>query len=58
MTPKHSMRTHDDNAVSGTFPSWTGVGWPGSCGIGDVVKDRIENSRRNRTELIEYITAR
>ena len=30
----------------------------GIVSIGDVVKDRIEELEKNRTELIEYITAR
>jgi CBS domain-containing protein len=30
----------------------------GIVSIGDVVKDRIEALEKNRTELIEYITAR
>jgi CBS domain-containing protein len=30
----------------------------GIVSIGDVVKDRIEELEKNKTELIEYITAR
>jgi CBS domain-containing protein len=30
----------------------------GIVSIGDVVKNRIEELEKNRTELIEYITAR
>ena len=51
------MRTMTDRRIR-HVPVTDGGRLCGIVSIGDVVKDRIEELEKNRTELIEYITAR
>jgi CBS domain-containing protein len=51
------MRTMTDRRIR-HVPVTEGGRLCGIVSIGDVVKDRIEELEKNRTELIEYITAR
>jgi CBS domain-containing protein len=51
------MRTMTDRRIR-HVPVTDGGRLCGIVSIGDVVKDRIEELEKNRSELIEYITAR
>ena len=51
------MRTMTERRIR-HVPVLDGARLAGIVSIGDVVKDRIEELEKNRTELIEYITAR
>lgn len=51
------MRTMTERRIR-HVPVVDGDRLAGIVSIGDVVKDRIEELEKNRTELIEYITAR
>ena len=51
------MRTMTERRIR-HLPVTAGGQLCGIVSIGDVVKDRIEELEKNRTELIEYITAR
>jgi CBS domain-containing protein len=51
------MRTMTERRIR-HVPVVDGARLCGIVSIGDVVKDRIEELEKNRTELIEYITAR
>ncbi|HXQ62734.1 MAG TPA: CBS domain-containing protein [Acidimicrobiales bacterium] len=51
------MRTMTERRIR-HVPVTDGGRLVGIVSIGDIVKDRIEELEKNRTELIEYITAR